>query len=476
MRPLDRSNSLRRMPRRTSPRPVSTAHLARRSAIAALVCVLVLTAAPASWAQEPDDATPPLPTGIPERAEPESPDPGPTGTPLVRDTPGAQAGTRAGSETADWVPYIGSNEIQCTMSNPDPWGAGICSGHHGYTGAMDIAMPVNTVVRAAGPGDVVFVDGSCTPSTCGSAGRWVGIEHPDGKVSRYMHLSSVTVALGAQVGRGDQIGWSGQTGNATMPHTHYDEQEPLYTRGSIGKMWACHGSTLVKYPDVLGHGAWADVPYGSVIRNDGYGCAVAPDPCSPPALCGLGLPPAQFEYAATNVSGVYEPVTGDFDGDGRWDVLWYGPGEAYDAIWYGAPGGFVGGDVSVSGVYEPFSGDFDGDGFDDVFWYGPGSGRDSMWLGSVSRSWRVRGASVKGGYEPVAADIDADGDSDVIWFGAGQAYDSLWISTGNGFSPAPGLNVSALVLPLVGNFDAAAGDDVLWYGAGAQPDALWYSR
>jgi hypothetical protein len=37
-------------------------------------------------------------------------------------------------------------------------------------------------------------------------------------------------------------------------------------------MYACHGSALVTYPDALGYDDWPEVPYGSLIRNDGYGC------------------------------------------------------------------------------------------------------------------------------------------------------------------------------------------------------------
>ncbi len=402
---------------------MSTAFLARGPAIAALACVLVLTTVPVASAQEPDDATPPLPTGIPERAEPESPDPGPTGTPLVRDTPGAQAGTRAGSETADWVPYIGSNEIQCTMSNPDPWGVGICSGHHGYTGAMDIAMPVNTVVRAAGPGDVVFVDGSCTPSTCGSAGRWLGIEHPDGKVSRYIHLNTVTVGLGAQVDRGDQIGLSGETGNATLPHTHYDEQKPLYTRSTIGTMSACHGDTRVEYPAVLGHSSWSDVPYGSVLRNDGYGCGQDVAVPEPPTCGATG---ACFSLDTTNVTGTYTPVSGDFDGDGAGDIFWYRPGGGADYIWYGDRSrSFASAQTQVTGTYTPVSGDFDGDSFSDIFWYGGG---DYLWYGTPTGFGGGPGMGLPDGFVTLPGDFDGNGSSDLFWYRAGTGPDGIWFA------------------------------------------------
>ena len=36
-----------------------------------------------------------------------------------------------------------------------------------------------------------------------------------------------------------------------------------------------------------------------------------------------------------NVTGTYEPLLGDFNGDGENDIFWYGPGAANDALWYG---------------------------------------------------------------------------------------------------------------------------------------------
>ena len=45
----------------------------------------------------------------------------------------------------------------------------------------------------------------------GSAGLWAG----------YCHLSKVKVKPGQRVKVGQQIGWSGSTGNSTAPHLHF---------------------------------------------------------------------------------------------------------------------------------------------------------------------------------------------------------------------------------------------------------------
>ena len=35
------------------------------------------------------------------------------------------------------------------------------------------------------------------------------------------------------------------------------------------------------------------------------------------------------------VNGIYDPLAGDFNGDGKSDVFWYVAGPAADSVWYG---------------------------------------------------------------------------------------------------------------------------------------------
>lgn len=58
-----------------------------------------------------------------------------------------------------------------------------------------------------------------------SAGKYVEIDHgtPDGRkvVSRYLHMSTLMVAVGDEVTEGQTIGLCGDTGRATGPHLHF---------------------------------------------------------------------------------------------------------------------------------------------------------------------------------------------------------------------------------------------------------------
>lgn len=71
-------------------------------------------------------------------------------------------------------------------------------------------------VHAVKDGSVMFAD------WYGGFGRLVLIDHHDGVVSAYAHLSRFTVAEGAEVVRGQTIGGVGSTGFSTGPHLHLE--------------------------------------------------------------------------------------------------------------------------------------------------------------------------------------------------------------------------------------------------------------
>ena len=53
------------------------------------------------------------------------------------------------------------------------------------------------------------------------AGRCVCVDHGQGVVSLYFHLSAVEVAVGQELRRGELIGKAGATGRVTGPHLHW---------------------------------------------------------------------------------------------------------------------------------------------------------------------------------------------------------------------------------------------------------------
>ncbi|MFD9905657.1 M23 family metallopeptidase [Streptomyces sp. NPDC059063] len=91
---------------------------------------------------------------------------------------------------------------------------------HKHSG-QDFAVPVGTPVEAVHAGTVV----KAGPNGAGDGpayGNAVVIKHADGTYSQYAHLSRVEVRIGQNVGTGQRIALSGNTGNSSGPHLHFE--------------------------------------------------------------------------------------------------------------------------------------------------------------------------------------------------------------------------------------------------------------
>ncbi len=80
---------------------------------------------------------------------------------------------------------------------------------------QDLRSPMGNPVKATADGVVILVGDHYY------AGNSVYIDHGNGVVSMYFHLSKPIVKVGDKVQRGQAIGLSGMSGRATGPHLHF---------------------------------------------------------------------------------------------------------------------------------------------------------------------------------------------------------------------------------------------------------------
>lgn len=84
-----------------------------------------------------------------------------------------------------------------------------------HTG-LDIASNQGTAVYASDGGTITLAGWN------GGYGNCIMIDHGNGYVTLYGHLSSIAVSEGQSVNQGDTIGAVGSTGNSTGPHLHFE--------------------------------------------------------------------------------------------------------------------------------------------------------------------------------------------------------------------------------------------------------------
>ena len=87
---------------------------------------------------------------------------------------------------------------------------------------VDLSAPQGTPIYATRGGRVTYA------TYDSSSGYYVSINHLDGFVSKYLHMTHYIVSPGQYVAAGQIIGYCGSTGASTGPHLHFS----LYYNGS----------------------------------------------------------------------------------------------------------------------------------------------------------------------------------------------------------------------------------------------------
>ncbi|MEE1738164.1 M23 family metallopeptidase [Streptomyces sp. BE147] len=120
----------------------------------------------------------------------------------------------AKKKAASWKAPVDHYELSASYGTG---GARWAAKHSG----QDFAVPIGTKVNAAHAGTVV----KAGPNGGGDGpayGNAVVIKHANGKYSQYAHLSKINVHIGQHVNTGQKIALSGNTGNSSGPHLHFE--------------------------------------------------------------------------------------------------------------------------------------------------------------------------------------------------------------------------------------------------------------
>jgi FG-GAP-like repeat len=185
--------------------------------------------------------------------------------------------------------------------------------------------------------------------------------------------------------------------------------------------------------------------------------------------------------------GLVSDGSGDFNGDGRSDLLWRDRQSGAITDWLGqADGSFIGNfeNAAASATKNwgfAGTGDFNGDGRDDILWH-DFDGTITEWLGTATGGFVINPAahifapfiwSVAG-----TGDFNGDGRTDILW----QASDGSitnWLAQADGsfqgnFSVAAANKEIYWEVAAVGDFNGDGRDDILWRDFNAV--TAWYGK
>jgi hypothetical protein len=198
------------------------------------------------------------------------------------------------------------------------------------------------------------------------------------------------------------------------------------------------------------------------------------------SILGQGSP------AGPSSAWVIEGV-GDFSGDGMADVLWQNSSSGEVYLWL--MNGTTIANQGTPGTVSPSSGwviqgvgDFNGDGKADILWRNSTTGDVYIWqmngttiasqgdLGVVSPSsgWVIQGVG----------DFNGDGKADILWRNTTSGEIYIWLMNGSSIasqgSPATVSPSSGWVIQGTGDFDGNGASDVVWRNSGSGEVYIWF--
>ncbi|GGZ83216.1 peptidase [Streptomyces subrutilus] len=133
---------------------------------------------------------------------------------LVAAQASAQAAAVSAAKTNLWDKPVEKYTLSAT------YGKGGTMWSHKHSG-QDFAVPVGTPVKSAAAGTVV----KAGPNGGGDGpayGNAIVIKHANNTYSQYAHLSRIQVKIGQKVRVDQKIALSGNTGNSSGPHLHFE--------------------------------------------------------------------------------------------------------------------------------------------------------------------------------------------------------------------------------------------------------------
>jgi FG-GAP-like repeat/FG-GAP repeat len=196
----------------------------------------------------------------------------------------------------------------------------------------------------------------------------------------------------------------------------------------------------------------------------------------------LAVPPSAFALGGSTDWSVV--ATGDFNGDGYADLIWRQASTGYTVMWLmnGASlpnvmsAAFIGGDPGWSVVA---TGDFNGDGKTDLIWHQASTGATVMWLMNGASVLQAISLGTSTDWSVAATgDFNGDGATDLVWRQNSTGAIVVWLLNGSSLPNILGAasigGSSAWTVAATGDFNGDGKDDLVWRNASTGATWIWF--
>ena len=176
--------------------------------------------------------------------------------------------------------------------------------------------------------------------------------------------------------------------------------------------------------------------------------------------------------------------TGDFNADGKIDILWRNNVTGQNAVW------FMNGITNTGLAYLPTvadanwqivgTGDFNVDGQTDILWRNNVTGQNAVWfmngttyvslaylLGASAMSWQIAGTG----------DFNGDEQTDILWRNSSTGENVVWFMNGityGSYAYLPSVTDTNWRIMGTGDFNGDGKVDIIWRNSLNGQNVLWY--
>lgn len=263
--------------------------------------------------------------------------------------------------------------------------------------------------------------------------------HPTNRVLAYWVMNGVT-----RVRSSSQVVASGYSPLTSGDYNGDGRVDVVMRNGTTMQMWLGNGNAFGVQAFRAYPGGWnlvASADIDADKRSDLLWFNPTTSQLAYWVLNGTTL----VRSSALAVASGYSPLTtGDYNGDGRIDILWRHTSGALQ-LWTGngnsfttaAAGTFPAGWTSIG------SGDVNADGKSDLLWYHPTQQKFAYWLRNGATTTASGAQLVPAGYTPLAnGDFNGDRQIDLDWKPASGAM-LFWLRSGSTYVAQTGLSYPA---------------------------------